>query len=145
MQLISKSHTSLQFNLVLFAISQHCFLTFQAFYKVYKDGKKLRAEKIHQHEAKKEAIMNMDVNFSHKHFAAGMDDVCRLYSYAIEEKKKKDLMETKVIIKEIGHQKTAVGGDDDDAEYQKCVRFSADGKLMAVASSEGQVKIMKVS
>ena len=89
--------------------------------------------------------MNMDVNYVHKNFAAGMDNVCRLYSYSLEDMKKKDSTETKVVIKEIGHQTTAVGGDDDDAEYQKCVRFSVDGKLMAVGSSEGQVKIMKVS
>ena len=118
---------------------------YQAFYKVYQDGKKLKAAKIHQHEADKEAVMNMDVNFVDRHFAAGMDNVCRLYSYKIEERKKKNATESKVIVKEIGHQTTAKGGDDDDAEYQKCVRFNIDGKLMAVASSEGQVKIMKVS
>ena len=117
----------------------------KAFYHVYRDGKKLKAIKIHQYEAKKEAIMNMDVNFMHKHFAAGMDNICRLYSYSIEDKKKKEGAESKVIVKEIGSQTTALGGDDDDAEYQKCIRFSLDGKLMAAASSEGQVKVMKVS
>ena len=89
--------------------------------------------------------MNMDVNFIHKNFAAGMDNVCRLYSYCLEDKKKKGSTETTVTIKEIGCQTTAIGGDDDDAEYQKCIRFSADGKIMAAASSEGRVKIMKVS
>lgn len=114
-----------------------------AFYRVYQDGKKLKAVKVYQLEAKKEAIMNMDINYINKTFAAGMDNFCRLYSYSLEDKQKNDSMETRVTIKEIGCQKTAVGGDDDDAEYQKCIRFSVDGKLMAVASSEGQVKIMK--
>ena len=128
----------------MYRIKAASCLFFQAFYRVYQDGKKLKAVKVYQLEAKKEAIMNMDINYINKTFAAGMDNFCRLYSYSLEDKQKKDSMETRVTIKEIGCQKTAVGGDDDDAEYQKCIRFSVDGKLMAVASSEGQVKIMKV-
>ena len=121
------------------------FLPFQAFYRVYKEGNKLTATKVHQHEAKKQAIMNMDANLMHKKFAAGMDNLCRLYNYAIEDKTKKGEVETKVSVKEAGCQTTAVGGDDDDAEYQKCVKFSLDGNFIATASSEGQVKILRVS
>ncbi|XP_065061940.1 prolactin regulatory element-binding protein-like [Rhopilema esculentum] len=114
-----------------------------AFYRICKDGKKLKAVKIHQHEAHKQAIMNMDVNLKHKTFAAGMDNFCRLYRFSIEDKKRKESIESKVTVKESACQETAVGGDDDDAEYQKCVRFSLDGDLIATASSEGQVKILK--
>lgn len=89
--------------------------------------------------------MNVDVNIVEKTFAAGMDNMCRLFKYTIEDKKKKDGVETSCVVKEIASQTTASGGDSDDAEYQKCVRFSADGNFVTTGSSDGQIKILKVS
>lgn len=114
-----------------------------AFYRVSKEGKKLKATKIFQYEAKNQAIMNVDVNIVEKTFAAGMDNMCRLFKYTIEDKKKKDGVETSCVVKEIASQTTASGGDSDDAEYQKCVRFSADGNFVTTGSSDGQIKILK--
>ncbi len=116
----------------------------QAFYKVSVEGKKLKASKISQYEAGTQAITNLDANPPEKTFAAGTDNVCRLYRYAIEESRKKDGSQHKCIVKEIGHQSTASGGESEDAEYQKCVKFSADGKLVATGSSDGTIKILKV-
>eukprot|EP00794_Sanderia_malayensis_P004878 gene4878-5518_t len=116
-----------------------------AFYKICQDGSKLKASKLFQYEVGKQAIMNLDINAPQQTFVAGMDNKCRLYRYAIKGSKKKDAPE-ECVVKEIGCQTTAAGSEhdgDDGDEYQKCVKFSADTKLIVTGSSDGQITILK--
>ena len=150
------------------SLSLNCF-TFSLFKNVYKltrKGKQLTATKVQQQDTGAQPVMNLDIHPSEHIIAAGMDNVCRLYhkpniettSDKVDKdgnkntsnnkkgkgKKKQNKTEKEEIMPEMAVQQTAIGGKGDDEEYQKCVKFSRDGKFVITGASDGHVKIMQV-
>lgn len=111
----------------------------------------MTAEKVHEHDSERKAIMNCSVHPKEKSLAVGKENECHLLSIDI---KKNTQSKTDKRIDNIGagyevstlcSEVTVKSVDEsDDGDFQKVVRFTSDGEHIVTGGSNGYVCVLKV-
>ncbi|XP_028406368.1 prolactin regulatory element-binding protein-like [Dendronephthya gigantea] len=119
-------------------------------FKLKYSDKEMTAEKVHEHDSERKAIMNCSIHPKEKSLAVGKENECHLLSIDITKKtqsktdKKKNDAKEGYKVSTLCSEVTVKSVDEiDDGDFQKVVRFTGDGEHIVTGGSNGYVCVLK--